>query len=142
MLTKKKVISYIVRTHRNLKEILVFDHAGIPEAGVQVIGGTVETGEDLKLALKREIKEESGLNFEIEEMMYLGETFYERKDRDELNHRTYFLINGENLENTFSHIVQSDGEDNGLEFLFYWLSFKEANKILTGNFQELLNKVE
>ena len=136
MKSKTKVISYIFR--KNASEVLVFDHRDFPEAGTQVVGGTVEPGEDLVLALHREIFEESGLDLDPAFFMKLGETSYHRKDIPEINHRHYYAIHGEDLPETWSHTVSSDGADDGMVFDFYWLSIDEARTILVGNFGELL----
>ena len=64
----QKVTAFIVRESGGVKELLVFKH---PTAGIQIPAGTVEAGEDLKTAVKREVYEETGLqSVEIEE--YLG----------------------------------------------------------------------
>jgi 8-oxo-dGTP pyrophosphatase MutT (NUDIX family) len=139
MNSKKKVIAYFIRSKNHQKEVLVFDHEGMPEAGTQVVGGTLEDGEELKAALVREIKEESGLIIDVTELRFLAETIYKRKDKPEINYRTYFVIEGNELHESWSHQVVSDGEDNGLVFNFYWLSLAEAERKLTGNFSECLS---
>ena len=64
----QKVTAFIVRERRDVRELLVFKH---PTAGIQIPAGTVEEGEDIETAVKREAYEETGLRFlEIEE--YLG----------------------------------------------------------------------
>ena len=64
----QKVTAFIVRERRGVKELLVFKH---PTAGVQIPAGTVEKGEDIETAVKRETYEETGLQLvEIED--YLG----------------------------------------------------------------------
>ena len=64
----QKVTAFIVRERGGVKELLVFKH---PTAGVQIPAGTVEIGEDIETAVKREAYEETGLQFvEIED--YLG----------------------------------------------------------------------
>ena len=64
----QKVTAFIVRERGGIKELLVFKH---PTAGVQIPAGTVEDGENLETAVKREVYEETDLQFvEIEE--YLG----------------------------------------------------------------------
>ena len=136
MIQKTKVIAYIFR--KSGQELLVFDHESFPEAGTQVVGGTLEEGEDFKEALSREILEESGLIISPSELTKLGETLYKRKDREELNHRHYFSISREDLAESWSHVVHSDGEDNGMVFSFFWLSVSEAKKRLVGDFGELL----
>lgn len=137
MITKTKVIAYIFR---GKSEILVFSHVDFPEAGLQVVGGTVETGEDFPSALSREILEESGLVIAPEELTKIGETVYKRKDREELNHRHYYSITKNDLPDRWKHIVHSEGEDNGLVFEFFWISLVEAITVLDGNFAELLTR--
>ena len=64
----QKVTAFIIRERGDVKELLVFKH---PTAGIQIPAGTVEEGEDVETAVKREVYEETGLQFvEIED--YLG----------------------------------------------------------------------
>ena len=64
----QKVTAFIVREKDGVKELLVFKH---PTAGIQIPAGTVEAGEALETAVKREVYEETGLrSVEIEN--YLG----------------------------------------------------------------------
>ena len=57
----RKVIAYVTRRRNGVTELLVFEHRNIPDAGVQVPAGTVEDGEDIADAARRELEEESGL---------------------------------------------------------------------------------
>ena len=66
--TIQKVTAFIVRESNGAKELLVFKH---PTAGVQIPAGTVESGEDIETAVKRETYEETGLQF-VEIEKYLG----------------------------------------------------------------------
>ena len=60
----QKVTAFIVRERSGTKELLVFKH---PTAGIQIPAGTVEKGENIETAVKRETYEETGLQFvEIE----------------------------------------------------------------------------
>ncbi len=139
---KKKVICYLIRKNNDDSEILVFDHRDYPDAGTQVIGGTVEEGESLFATMVREIHEEAGIRIKQQDLKKIGETEYIRKDRPELNERTYFLLENQNhLPDYWEHEVKSDGEDNGMVFCFYWISVKRAKVALTGNFAELIEKV-
>lgn len=138
MKEKAKVIAYIFRMKNNQKELLVFSHKDFPEAGVQVVGGTVEKGEAFIPALVREILEESGLVVIESELKKIGLTEYHRKDRLEINHRHYFEMHSSGLPEAWTHVVVSDGEDNGLLFDFFWLPIQEAKERLVGNFGELL----
>ena len=64
----QKVTAFIVRERDGVKELLVFKH---PTAGIQIPAGTVEKGEDIETAVKREVYEETGLQF-VEIGNYLG----------------------------------------------------------------------
>ena len=138
MKEKAKVIAYIFRLKNNQKELLVFTHKSFPEAGIQVIGGTVEKNEDFKTAMVREILEESSLIFLENELKKIGLTEYYRKDKIEVNHRHYFEMISKDLPDSWTHKVGSDGSDNGLLFDFFWLTQTEAKELLVGNFGELL----
>ena len=64
----QKVTAFIIRERDGVKELLVFKH---PTAGIQIPAGTVEEGEDIETAVKREAYEETGLQF-VEIENYLG----------------------------------------------------------------------
>ena len=66
--TIQKVTAFIIRERNSVKELLVFKH---PTAGVQIPAGTVEKDEDIETAVKREVYEETGLQF-VEIENYLG----------------------------------------------------------------------
>ena len=66
--TIQKVTAFITREKDGVKELLVFKH---PTAGIQIPAGTVEEGEDIETAVKREAYEETGLQF-VEIENYLG----------------------------------------------------------------------
>lgn len=54
---RRKVLAYIT----NRQRLLVFSHLDIPEAGIQVPGGTLEDGESPEEGVLREAYEETGL---------------------------------------------------------------------------------
>ena len=64
----QKVTAFIIRERDDVKELLVFKH---PTTGIQIPAGTVEEGEDIETAVKRETYEETGLQF-VEIESYLG----------------------------------------------------------------------
>lgn len=59
-----KAYGFVLRGEGAARELLVFEHAGLPDAGLQVPGGTVEAGETPIEAVAREVLEESGLPLE------------------------------------------------------------------------------
>jgi 8-oxo-dGTP pyrophosphatase MutT (NUDIX family) len=65
----EKVTAFVLRPSPGGPELLLFRHA---TAGVQIPAGTVEPGESLADALRREIAEETGLQ-EVESWRLVGE---------------------------------------------------------------------
>ena len=75
----QKVTAFIVRERNGVKELLVFKH---PTAGIQIPAGTVEKGEDIETAIKREVYEETGLqSIEIENYLGCFENELENNER-------------------------------------------------------------
>ncbi len=64
----EKVTAFIIRKNKNKLELLLILH---PNAGIQIPAGTVEKGETIEEALKREITEETGLK-KITIKYYIG----------------------------------------------------------------------
>ncbi len=64
----QKVTAFIIRERNGVEELLVFKH---PTTGIQIPAGTVEAGEDIETAVKREAYEETGLQL-VEIENYLG----------------------------------------------------------------------
>ncbi len=58
----EKAYGFVLREGAEGRELLVFEHANMPEAGLQVPGGTVGEGETPNQAVAREVLEESGLS--------------------------------------------------------------------------------
>ncbi len=138
--TKTKVLVYVHRDCNAKLEVLVFDQVD-PKAGTQIIGGTVEAGEDLSEALHRELFEEAGITCHIVDLIPVGQTQYQRKDKPELNLRHYYKLEGSHLEDEWEHTVESNGSDDGLVFKFYWLDIPAARLKLAGNMGELLDLI-
>ena len=73
----KKVFAYITKNDH----LLVFEQPDpvtgipIPEAGIQVPGGSVEGDESLETAVKRELREETGLE-KVTLLSYLGKIIH------------------------------------------------------------------
>ncbi|MCG9134442.1 NUDIX domain-containing protein [Candidatus Poribacteria bacterium] len=75
----QKVTAFIIRERDGIKELLVFKH---PTAGIQIPAGTVEEGENIEIAVKREVYEETGLQFvEIEDYLDCFENELEDNER-------------------------------------------------------------
>ena len=59
-----KAYGFVLREGAAGTELLAFEHAGQPAAGLQVPGGAIEAGETPLAAVTREVLEESGLPLE------------------------------------------------------------------------------
>ena len=59
-----KAYGFVLREGAAGTELLAFEHAGQPEAGLEVPGGAIEAGETPLAAVTREVLEESGLPLE------------------------------------------------------------------------------
>lgn len=109
-----KVVAYITRG----RELLLFEHAGMPEAGLQVPAGTIEPDEPLDDALWREIAEESGITPKVLKFRaWLNAIHYPNLD---LVRHFAWLEADHDLPNQWIHSVTGTGEDHGLAFAFRW----------------------
>ena len=135
----KKVMAYITRD----KDLLVFKHRDHPEAGIQVPAGTVDPGEAIEVALLREIKEESGLEF-TQPGRALGkfEWFSEFWQESQLRYVFHLKAPGDTPQK-WSHTVTGDAgaRDLNLVFEYYWLPIAEAKTQLNGNRGEYLHLI-
>jgi ADP-ribose pyrophosphatase YjhB (NUDIX family) len=125
-----KVLAYITRDGPQGREVLVFRHRGHPDAGVQVPGGTVETGEELTVALHREVKEETGL-IGLRVVSQLARARFFAEWRNELQERNVFHLEAPaDLPGSWSHVVAAGEEDAGLHFELFWMQVNEAREVL------------
>ncbi len=83
----RKVTAFITRKRDGVKELLVFKH---PTAGIQIPAGTVSEGEDLEVALRREVCEETGLK-SVETQEYLGCLENELEEAERVVARTTYV---------------------------------------------------
>ena len=89
MATIHKVVAYITFERR----LLVFEHVRIPEAGVQIVQGTVEEGEAPEGAVMREAEEETGLSGLTLAGLLGGEFLKLRRGGSpQCQHRSYFHL--------------------------------------------------
>jgi len=117
-----KVVLYIIRS-RN--ELLVFEHVDV-DAGIQVPKGTIESDETPAHAAKRELFEETGLRANAS-LHALGTlTHY-----DELWH-LYSMTANADAPNEWVHKVSGVGDDNGMQFRFFWLPLMPTPRLIGG----------
>ncbi len=126
MLRRHKVYAYITRAD----QLLVFKHVDFPEAGIQIPGGTIESGETPEIAVMREASEETGLQGLVLEK-YLGSDEYHvlstHPEEIHLRH-FYHMLCAQDTADTWQHYENypSDGSPDPILFEFYWLPLTDA----------------
>jgi 8-oxo-dGTP pyrophosphatase MutT (NUDIX family) len=105
--TPQRVVAYVVRGG----ELLVFEEEGAP--GLQVPAGRSDPGETLEETLRRELREEVGLEARV--VRELGSSTRSRADYG-VYESHYFHVETDDTRNAWSHVVSGTGEDVGLVF--------------------------
>jgi 8-oxo-dGTP pyrophosphatase MutT (NUDIX family) len=110
----------------DLGRLLVFHHPG--DRGMQLPKGTVEPGEAPEDAVRRELLEESGIDYRGE-LLPLGTLDRDCEVGIEGNKRRHrqlwhlFLMRAPApLPETFDHVAMGSPEEDGLVFSFSWLT--------------------
>jgi 8-oxo-dGTP pyrophosphatase MutT (NUDIX family) len=120
-----KVVLYV--THEDT--VLVFREPAYPHIALQVPGGTVEDGEDIEAAARRELLEETGLA-ELASLTLLGTRAYEFNSQGRacrhVRHHFHITLAGVARER-WSHWEQDSSLGLGpIEFALFWMPFSEA----------------
>jgi 8-oxo-dGTP pyrophosphatase MutT (NUDIX family) len=123
--TRRRVYLFMTRPNGGAGQILVFSHAS-PNlwCGVQTPGGTVEAGETPYEAALREAQEETGLT-EFGSLRLLAEDDHENAD-ERLRRYFFQLPVHEKTSSEWTHCVQGEGVDGGIDFRLYWVDLPGA----------------
>ncbi len=124
----EKAYGFVVRYTEEGRGLLVFEHAGMPEAGLQVPGGTVEEGETPVQAVSREVLEESGLPLGGWRPAALFES-------DGQLWHCYVTVPGMVLPDSWRAEPLGPERTQGLRFEFRWIPF-EGEETLAGAQEE------
>jgi ADP-ribose pyrophosphatase YjhB (NUDIX family) len=109
---RKRVVVYVERG----EELLVFDHRDHPDAGTQVPAGGVHEGEALVDAVRREVREETGVELDCEPLLLGTHEHVDGLGQPALS--SFFRVSApDGLPDTWEHVVSGDGPDVGLVFL-------------------------
>lgn len=109
-----KACPVVVREGESGDEILVFRH---PLAGVQLVKGTIESGESAAAAAVRELAEESGVSAKCGTSLGVWDSGYEGQVW------AFFEMEAElALPSGWQHHAAADG---GHDFRFFWHSLSE-----------------
>jgi len=105
-----KAVPIVLRHRAGCAEVLVFTH---PQAGTQIVKGTIEPGESVSQACLRELAEESG----VSGTAYVRDLgTWEQCPRGQVWHFREVSVSGE-LPDAWSHFTQDGG---GQVFTFRW----------------------
>jgi RimJ/RimL family protein N-acetyltransferase/ADP-ribose pyrophosphatase YjhB (NUDIX family) len=132
-----RVAAYVVRAGLSGPELLVFDHAGIPEAGRQVPAGGVKAGEPLEEAVRREVAEETGLT-DVTVRTSLGVSPRPHPDTRAARVTVFYYATTGDQRGRWEHPVSGDGEDRGLRFDCRFLPLSQVAGSLADQQDEFL----
>lgn len=134
----EKVYAYITRGEM----LLVFRHVDFPEAGIQVPGGTMETGEDATKAVLREVEEESGLRGILVNESMGKDVYLQVPNKKVVRHFFHLKCLMETPE-TWRHYehTPSDGTLGPILFEFFWIPLDEATATLDAYFAVGLDRL-
>jgi 8-oxo-dGTP pyrophosphatase MutT (NUDIX family) len=129
---KHKAYAYVTRRRNGRTQLLVFEHRGLPSAGVQVPGGSVEPGEDVAVAAARELTEESGLT-DARLVAAVDEYHWFHADSGRRHHRHVFHFTADDAPDAWS--IRPLGENEtarAFTFDFRWIDLADAPRVLAG----------
>ncbi|GAA0197304.1 NUDIX domain-containing protein [Haladaptatus pallidirubidus] len=119
----QKSCAYITR---NGRELLVFE--GPEYDGLQVPKGTIESNENPRAAMLREITEESGLGA-IGTTQHLTTDVWTRRQSPPKRYvRHFFHTTVHEPRDHWTHTVTGDGDEKGLEFKFSWIELPSSSE--------------
>lgn len=109
---------------------MVFLHP-VAEAGIQIPKGTVEFEESPCHAVRREVEEETGLkNFQVESL--IAEDDWENVD-GKIHNRFFYKLFIDDAPDQWDYSPTGGGEEDGLNFRFFWISSKEEVELIRGH---------
>ena len=115
-----RVAAYVIRRHGAGMELLVFDHAGIPEMGTQVPVGGIRPIESRREAAMREVKDRTGLDA-VRVVAELGIIQSPHPASGQSRQTSYWVLEAaEDLPSEWRHLMTSDREDGGRVSLCRW----------------------
>jgi 8-oxo-dGTP pyrophosphatase MutT (NUDIX family) len=137
----RKVLIYAIHNDR----LLVFDEPDFPDVPIQVPGGTVDDGESIEVAARREFIEETGIapSLSLRHLETLDQSF-QWKGTTFTHRRSYFhLALDPGLPESWDHYEETpSGGGEPVLFRFFWLSLEEAARRLGLGMGECLDQIE
>lgn len=126
----QKAYAYVTRPTDDGRQLLVFRERADPDAGVQVPKGGIDDGERPCRAVRRELREEAGLNHD-RPVYHVASDRYRRSDGKRVA-RHFFHFPVEESRDEWAHEVTGGGEDDGLIYDLFWRPLPLADRLATG----------
>jgi len=128
-LVRKRVVGYVTRG----RELLIFDHKGMPEVPTQVPAGRVDSHEDLEEGLRREVEEETGVTeIEVVGVLADGEEFARLFGPGAHESHAFHAVVEPGGPDEWEHPVTGTGMDSGLVYVCRWVPL-EDRPLIWGN---------
>ncbi len=128
-----KVYTCVTRVRDGETDVLVFAHRGIPSAGLQLPGGSLEPGEEPIVGAMRELEEESGLKLAVEGPIEVYDWVNPEGGRTHRRH-IFRAASPTELPDAWSISPRGENEEaKGFIFDFFWLSLAQAARDLTAD---------
>lgn len=126
----QKAYAYVTRANGDGRQLLVFRERADPDAGVQVPKGGIEPDETPDRAVRRELREEAGLEHD-RPVYHLASDRYRRADGKRVA-RHFFHFPVSEARDEWAHEVDGDGEDSGLVYELFWQPLPLSDRLAAG----------
>jgi ADP-ribose pyrophosphatase YjhB (NUDIX family) len=126
-LVRKRVVAYVTRERDGRRELLVFDHRGMPEVPTQVPAGRIDAHESLEEGALREVEEETGLTgIRIAGELADADEFERIFGRGAHRSWAFHAVADAAGPDRWEHLVSGTGMDSGLVFLCRWVPLDDC----------------
>lgn len=104
---KRVDVAYVLIFDENNEKVLMVKNKGEKSSYYTLPGGKVEYGETLKEAAIREVKEETGLDVELDGIFTVSEAFFEQKG----HHNIFFTFIGKKVGGEINIVFPEEIEE-------------------------------
>lgn len=140
-LIRQRVVAYVTRDRGRRNELLTIEHRDIPDAGIQVPAGRLDSGEELEEGLHREVEEETGVTgLEIVRQLADGEEFGRLYGKGAHESFAFHAAAEAGGPDEWEHSVTGTGADAGLTYLCRWVPLR-SDLLLWGRPDPLLERL-
>ena len=126
----QKAYAYVTRRTDEDDQLLVFRERADPDAGIQVPKGGIDDGETPGAAVRRELREEAGIDHETP-VFHLASDRWQRTDGKRVA-RHFFHLPVDEPRDEWAHEVSGGGEDDGLIYDLSWRSLPLSADLAAG----------